>query len=98
MNDRLLAGALTIWVAACGASTTSTPARSADSDQPCGYDILANVKQDQGACLEPAILGADKTTRCEDLLLHHGWQRDAVAEGAIHQQSGKAVRCFRAQP
>jgi hypothetical protein len=109
MNQRLLAGLLTIGAAACGgpssnatttpttAATTTTPPPTApsESDQPCGYDILASGKG--GACLEPAVFGAERTSRCEAFLLQHGWQREiAEAEAAISQQMGKAMECFRA--
>jgi hypothetical protein len=99
---RLLA--LTICVAACGGASSSsqptTPGPTAappfGSAPPCGYDILASAKDKGGACLEPAVLGADVTKRCEAYLQQNGWQRDGVAESAIGEQTGKAIVCFRA--
>jgi hypothetical protein len=109
MNHRLLAGLMTLYAAACGGAsstsptptpaTTPTPAAApsqAGSDQPCGYDIIGSAKDQGGACLEPEVLGADTTTRCEAFLQRNGWKRDGVAESAIGQRTDKTVVCFRA--
>jgi len=99
MNQLLLAGLLNLCVA-CGsttpAPTTASSGSGSGSDQPCGYDILARSKEQGGACLEPSILGADRTRRCQAFLEQNGWKRDGMAESALGQQTGKAVICFRA--
>lgn len=104
MNHRLLAGLLTL-AAACGggasSSTSSTtpapaPATAPSADQPCGYDILGSARQQGGACLEPAVLGADKTAQCQAFLEQNGWQRDSAAETMIGHETGKTIVCFRA--
>jgi hypothetical protein len=103
VNERILI--VLACIAACGGSpstnaTATTPASAVASSpsgsNPCGDDTVASAKKKGGLCLEPAVLGADATARCQAYLQQDGWQHDTVAEATIGQRTGQTIVCFRA--
>ncbi|MCE9576540.1 MAG: hypothetical protein K8W52_25545 [Deltaproteobacteria bacterium] len=63
----------------------------------CPPAIVAAFAQN-GACLEPKVLGPGVTDACRAELQKRGWQRDATVETALHEQTGEAIECYRAAP
>ncbi len=76
---------------------TSAMAEPASAAAPtCPNAILESGAQQGGACMEPAVLGQEVATSCEQYLQQHGWQRDDAAEKLIGSQTQKTLVCYRA--
>lgn len=61
---------------------------------PCPASVRAAFDAKAGACMEPAVLGEERTRACAATLA--GGIRDADAEAALGQQTGKTLECYRA--
>jgi hypothetical protein len=61
--------------------------------QACPPELLPS---EGGACLEPAILGEEKTKACTQVLLQERrWVADTFTAETIGKQTGKKLLCFR---
>lgn len=62
---------------------------------PCSDAVLDNVENGSGgACLEPAVLGAEAVRLCGEYLRGLGLQRSATVEKALGERTGKVLECW----
>jgi hypothetical protein len=84
--------------AACGGGAQSAPVAEPTTGTPsaCPTSVTDAANAQGGACLEPAMLGAEVTATCTAWLDEKGWVRDEAAEAAIGGQTGKTLTCYHA--